>query len=191
MTQNLTLRSRFFLEWLALNPIGFVLGSLHGATSTGFVPMAIPGMVGLVLGDLIFGGAVGFAQYLVFNRTRFLPATIGWILTHSLGFTLGARSGALFTFRITQDWNMAGVVFGVFMGASIALVTTFALFRKFSPVQLLIWLVTCILAWVAGESIAFASNFSPLTVPLVALVIAAISGTGILFMRSLAGELQV
>ncbi|GAB4458526.1 MAG: hypothetical protein Kow0070_12330 [Anaerolineales bacterium] len=174
-----TPRSRFFLEWLALNFLGFVLGSLHGATTTGFVPMVIPGMAGLLLGDLIFGGMVGFSQYLVFARTRFLPATLGWILTHSLGFTLGARTGALLTFRITQNWTLAGVVFGVIMGTSIALLTAFALFKKVSPVQMIIWLMTCILAWVAGESIAFASNFSLFTVPLVALAIAAITALGL------------
>ncbi|MEP0805499.1 MAG: hypothetical protein HRF47_08405 [Chloroflexota bacterium] len=174
-----TPRSRFFLEWLALNPVGFIFGSLHGATSSGFVPMVIPGMAGLLLGDLIFGAMIGFSQYLVFARTRFLPVTFGWILTHSLGFTLGARAGALLTFRITQDWTMAGIIFGIFMGTSIAFFTAFTLFRKFSPIQSLTWLATCILAWVAGESIAFASNFSLLTVPLIALTIGSITALGL------------
>lgn len=177
------LRNRFYLEWLIFNPIGFTLGSLHGATNGGFVTMVIPGLVGLVLGDLIFGAMFGFVQYLVFRRTGFLPASPWWIIASSIGFTLGARTGSLLTFRIVQDWMLAGVVFGIFMGTSLGLTTAFVLFRQFSPIQLLIWLGTCILAWIAGESIAFASDFSLLTVPLVALAIAGITGLGLMYLQ--------
>lgn len=176
-------RNRFYLEWLILNPIGFTLGSLHGATNTGFVPKVIPGLVGLALGDLIFGAMFGLAQYLVFRRTRFLPASLGWIVASSIGFTLGARTGALLTFRITEEWFLAGVIFGVIMGASLGLATALVLFRQFSPVQLLIWLGTCIPAWIAGESIAFASHFTLVTVPLVALAIAGITGLGLMYLQ--------
>lgn len=179
----MSLRNRFYLEWLILNPIGFALGSVHGATNTGFVPMVIPGLFGLVLGDLIFGAMFGFIQYLVFRRTGFLPASIWWIVASSIGFTFGARTGALLTFRITEEWVLAGVVFGVIMGGSLGLATALVLFRQFSPVQLLIWLGTSILAWTAGESIAFASHFTLITVPLVALAIAGITGLGLIYLQ--------
>lgn len=179
----MSIRNRFYLEWLLFNPIGFILGSLHGATNTGFVTKVIPGLFGLVLGDLIFGAMFGFAQYLVFRRTRFLPASIWWIVASSIGFTFGARMGALLTFRITEEWFLAGVIFGVIMGTSVGLATALVLFRQFSPVQLLIWLGTCILAWIAGESIAFAAHFSLITVPLVALAIAGITGLGLIYLQ--------
>lgn len=179
----MSLRNRFYLEWLIFNPIGFTLGSLHGATNGGLVTMVIPGMIGLVLGDLIFGAMFGFAQYIVFRRTRFLPASIWWIVASSIGFTFGARIGALLTFRITEEWFLAGVIFGVIMGASLGLATAFVLFRQFSPVQLLIWLGTCILAWIAGESIAFASHFTLVTVPLVALAVAGMTGLGLIHLQ--------
>lgn len=175
-------KHRFLLEWLALNVIGFTLGSLHGATSTGFVPMVIPGLFGLVLGDLIFGGMVGFAQYLVFQRTGFLPVSLWWVAANSLGFTLGARSGALLTFRLTQEWLLAGVVFGVIMGIFIGVATAIVLWGRFSPLRLLLWVGLCVLAWIAGESIAFASYFTLKTVPLVALAIAGITGLGLMYL---------
>lgn len=186
----MTPRNRFLLEWLILNPIGFTLGSLHGATNGGFVTMVIPGMIGLVLGDLVFGAMFGFVQYLVFRRTGFMPATIWWIVASSIGFTVGARLGSLLTFRIVQDWTLAGVVFGVFMGTSIGLATTFVLFPEFTPSRVLAWLGTCILAWIAGESIAFAAHFSLQTVPLVALAIAGITGLGLIYFRSVQAKVR-
>lgn len=176
-------RNRFYLEWLTFNPIGFTLGSLHGATNGGFVTTVIPGLVGLVLGDILFGAMFGFAQYLVFRRTGFLPASLWWIAANSIGFTLGARLGSLLTFRIVQDWMLAGIVFGIFMGTSVGLATAFVLFRKFSPASLLTWLGTCIPAWIAGESIAFASDFALVTVPLVALAIAGVTGLGLIYLQ--------
>lgn len=181
-------KHRFFLEWLVFNPIGFTMGSLHGATNDGFVSKVIPGLIGLVLGDLVFGAMFGFAQYLVFRRTGFLPASIWWIAASSIGFTVGARTGALLTFRLTEEWMPAGIVFGIFMGTSIGLATTFVLFRQFNPSLLLTWLGTCILAWIVGESIAFASHFALITVPLLALAIAGITGLGLILIRSIAGK---
>lgn len=176
-------RKRFYLEWIVLNILGFAFGSLHGATTDGFVPRVIPGTAGLILGDIIFGGMVGFAQYLSFRRTGFLPASIGWIIANSLGFTLGARIGAFLTFRLTNDWIVAGIIFGVIMGGSIGLATTLELFRSGYHGSLGGWLAACIPAWIIGESIAFAFHFSMWTVPLVALAIGGISGLGLIFSR--------
>lgn len=180
----MTQRNRFYLEWMILNPVGFTLGSMHGATNNGFVPSVISGYTGLIIGDLIFGAMVGFAQHLVFRRTEFLPISIQWIAATSIGFTLGARIGALLTFRITQDWMLAGIIFGIFMGVSIGLITAFVLYKHFSLHRLFTWIVISVAAWVLGESIAFASLFSLKTVPLVALSIAGITGLGFGYLQS-------
>ncbi len=177
-------RNRFFLDWMILNPIGFTLGSLHGATDHGFVPSVIPGYIGLVLGDLVFGGMVGIAQYIAFKRANFLPASIYWILANSLGFTFGARAGALLTFRITDEWMLAGVIFGIFMGVSIGLTTAITLFKQFSPARLFAWIFISTAAWIAGEGIAFASFFSIKTVPLVGLAIAGFTWLGLACLQS-------
>jgi len=177
-------RIHFLLQWILLNPIGFMLGSLHGATDNGFIPSVIPGYVGLILGDLIFGGMVGFVQYIVFKRNEFLQISNLWIIANSLGFTFGARTGAFLTFRITDNWMFAGIIFGIFMGGSIGLFTSFVLYKQLSHRRLFIWIVTSMAAWVAGEWIAFASLFTLETVPLVALAIAGITGLGLVYIQS-------
>ena len=96
---------------------------------------------------------------------------------------LGARIGALLTFRFTDEWSLAGIIFGVIMGTSVGLASAFALFQKFTPGHFFIWLGTSILAWIAGESIAFAANFSLITVPLVALAVAGITGLGLIHLQ--------
>jgi hypothetical protein len=175
--------SRFYLYWLILNLIGFLIGSLHGATSNGFIPSVIDGYAGLILGDLVFGGIVGLAQYVVFRSTGFMPASFWWILTTSIGFTMGARMGSLFTFRITENVVIAGILFGFFMGGSIGLTTAFALFKSIASKELVSWMMTNLTAWIAGESIAFAFHFSFSSVPIVALAIAGITGLGLIFLR--------
>jgi len=180
----MTQKERFFVEWMVLNPIGFTLGSLHGATDNGFVPSVITGYLGLILGDILFGGMVGFSQYIVFRRTDFLPASIQWIVANSIGFTLGARLGALLTFRITDDWILAGVIFGVFMGGSIGLATGLVIYKSITTKRLLIWIIISVAAWVMGETVAFASLFEIKTVPLVALAIAGTTGAGLIFLQS-------
>jgi len=177
-------KNRFFLIWLLLNPTGFTLGNLFGATDYGLIPSLIPGLAGLILGDLVFGGIVGFVQYLVFRVTKYLPASSLWIIATSLGFTLGARTGSLLTYRITQDWTLAGIIFGVFMGGIIGLVTALTLYKQFSLNRILVWIITSVTAWVAGEWIAFASLFSLKTIPLVAVAIAGITGLGLIYIQS-------
>ena len=177
-------RNRFFLAWMLINPIGFTLGSLNGATDSGFIPLVIPGIIGLILGDLVFGAMIGFSQYFVFYKTGFLPASLHWVVANSIGFALGARTGALLTFRITDDWVLAGIIFGVIMGGSIGHITAFTLYRHHSPGRLSVWIIFSVAAWVAGETIAFLSLFSLKTVPLVALAIAGTTGAGLIFLRS-------
>lgn len=176
-------KKRFYLEWMILNPMGFTLGSLHGATDHGFVPSAIPGYGGLILGDLVFGIMVGFAQYVSFRRAGLPISSIKWIAANAIGFTLGARAGALLTFRLTDVWLTAGIIFGVFMGGSIGLATAFTFYKYLSPGRLFAWLAACISAWIIGEGIAFASLFSIRTAPLVGLVIAGITGLALLLIH--------
>lgn len=174
---------RFFLYWLILNIIGFNLGSLHGSTNNGFIPLAIGGYPGLILGDLVFGALIGLAQYIAIRKTDFISVSLWWVAATSLGFTIGARMGSLLTFQITDDWVVAGIVFGVFMGGSIGLTTGFTLFISITPKPLLIWVSTTVTSWIAGESIAFASHFSHDTVPFVALPIACVTGWGLVCLR--------
>ena len=176
MTRN----RQFYLYWLLVNPIGFTLGSLHGATDEGFIPTAIPGAIGLILGDLVFGAMIGLAQWIVFRLVALLPASIWWTFTTSIGFMLGARIGAALTFRITDNWWLAGIVFGIFMGGSIGLATAVIMPKPISLKRTIQWVIISILAWVAGESIAFASFFSQKTVPIVAGAIAAVTGLGLI-----------
>lgn len=171
---------RFYLEWMILNPMGFTLGSLHGATDHGLVPSVIPGYIGLILGDLVFGMMVGFVQQLAFRRADLPLGSARWIIANAIGFTLGARAGAFLTFRLTDDWLTAGIIFGMFMGGSIGLSTAFALYRSISSGRLFAWLVTCVFAWVVGEKIAFASLFSIKTAPLVGAAIAGITGLALM-----------
>ncbi|MCK6540712.1 MAG: hypothetical protein L6Q26_11715 [Anaerolineales bacterium] len=169
---------------MILNPMGFTLGSLHGATDHGFVPSAIPGYIGLILGDLVFGMMVGFVQQLAFRRAGLPLGSAQWIVANAVGFTLGARAGAFLTFRLTDDWLTAGIIFGMFMGGSIGLATAFALYKQISLSRLFAWLITCIFAWVVGEKIAFASLFSIKTAPLVGAAIAGVTGLALIFILS-------
>ncbi len=178
-------QKRFFAGWMILNPLGFTLGSWLGATTNGLIPLLIPGTIGIILGDLVFGAVIGLAQYLVIQRTKYLLTIMAWwVIASSIGFTLGARIGSNLTYRITQDWVLAGITFGIFMGGSLGIATAFTLFKTTSRAQIVAWLIVSITAWVIGESIAFAFTFSLKAVPLVALAIAAITGLGLIYLRS-------
>ena len=171
---------RFYLAWIAGNLIGFMVGSVMGATSNGLVPALVPGFIGLVCGDLIFGLAIGLAQWRVLRSTNinvFLP---GWLFASSIGFMLGARLGSLLTYRLVADWLPAHIVFGIFMGTCIGLATTLPLSRIIAWPKLIGWIVISIPAWVLGESIAFASEFAQAYVPVIAISISALTGLELL-----------
>ncbi len=170
----------FFIFWLLANVIGFILGSYLGATNDGFATKAIPGYLGLILGDLVFGASIGLAQYLAFWLAKYKPmkATIWWIVLTSIGFTLGARTGSLLTYRVLDfhDGLEPSLVFGVFMGGSIGLATYFSFNRVIQWKNLLWWVFVSIVAWVFGEGVAFEANFSQDAVLHVALTIGGITG---------------
>lgn len=182
--QNLT----FYLKWIITNVIGFMGGHYLGATGAGFIPGVLPGNTGLVIGDLIYGATIGFFQWLVLKNHKGLVVSIWWFALVGVGFMLGARVGALLTYRIVNEWILAGIVFGCFMGGSIGLATALGFRNTIPVVRLLIWTATSVFAWVVGESIAFASNFSHTTVPWVALAIGGITGVGVIWMRSAVSE---
>jgi hypothetical protein len=174
----------FYLKWIICNLIGFWAGSTLGATGVGLIPALFPGNFGLLVGDLIFGSMIGFFQWLVLRNHQGLTVSSWWFVLVGVGFTVGARFGALLTHRIVNEWFLAGIVFGCFMGGSIGLTTTLGFREKISWSRFSVWLITSILAWVAGESIAFASNFSAAAVPWVAVAISSINGIGLIWMWS-------
>ena len=175
----------FYFYWFTLNLIGFSLGSLHGATSNGFIPSVIPGYAGLIIGDLVFGGMVGFAQYTAIKKTNFIPISNWWIPATSLGFTVGARIGSLLTFRFTDNWLIAGIIFGLFMGGSIGFGTSITMNKILSKKYQALWMAANIAGWVLGESISFEFHFSLKAVPLVTVAIAGISGLGLTYLRAI------
>jgi hypothetical protein len=172
----------FYLKWIAFNLIGFICGSYLGATDDGAILTFIPGFAGIIAGDLVFGSTIGFFQWLVLRSRNELNISVGWIALTSIGFTLGARLGALLTYRIVDEWRGAGIVFGCFMGGSIGLATALAFRHTFSFPRLVAWTITSIFAWIVGESIAFDANFAQVAVPWVAGAISVITGLGLLWL---------
>jgi len=174
----------FYFYWLLLNLVGFVFGSAYGATDNGYIPSLFPGYSGLILGDLVFGTMIGLAQYIGIRKTGIIPISIWWVLSISIGFTVGARTGSILTFRFTENWVVAGIIFGTFMGSSIGFATALTMYKKFTPKLFISWVLTNTAAWIFGESIAFAFLFSHNTVPLVALAIAGTTGIGVIHLRA-------
>ncbi len=167
----------FLIAWVVLNLIGFTLGSYFGATSVGVIPDLVPGVGGILLGDLVFGLIIGLFQWLAlkFFFRRF-TISASWVLLTSLGFTFGARAGSLLTYRIVNAWLTPAFVFGVIMGGSIGLATALVLRNKLTYAGLGIWFSASVLAWVLGESIAFSTDFAQATVPYVSLAISSVIG---------------
>lgn len=156
--------------------VGFVSGSLLGATSVGWIPKLIPGMAGIVLGDLVFGLVIGLCQWLALKRFQGFRVSAWWIVLLGLGFTFGARTGSLLTYRIANAWLAPSLVFGVFMGGSTGVAVVPLLWKWVTGKHLLVWVLVSITAWILGETIAFSTGFTQATVPYVAMVIATLKG---------------
>ena len=174
----------FLFSWIAINLIAFVCGSALGATSTGLVPYLIPGYMGLVLGDLLCGAVIGYCQWLVLKRARGFVVSPWWIAVSSVGFLIGARAGALLTYRIAGGWLLPSIVFGVFMGGSIGFTTAWVLRHTVDFRHLPVWVAVSLVAWILGEGIAFSSGFAQAAVPQVALAIAGVTGLGLTWIRA-------
>ena len=174
---------RFYLAWIIANLIGFMAGSVLGATNNGLVATLIPGYIGMLCGDLIFGAAIGLAQWFVLRNTNISVALFWWVLAYSIGIIFGARTGSLLTDRLANDWLLPQVVFAIFMGGWIGFSTVLPLSKIVSIPHLIGWMVISIAAWIVGESIAFASDFSHRAVPLVAVSISTLTGLPLLWFQ--------
>lgn len=175
-------QSNLFLRWLVANLIGFVAGSLLGAANDGVLVSLLPGRAGVLLGDLVFGTAIGGLQWLALHLSpsRALPAA--WVLSTALGFALGARTGARVA-PIIADATLIPVsaAFGACMGVCLGLSTMLAFGQPLRIATAAVWLAANVVAWIAGESIAFTLGFSQAGVSLVATVIASVSWFGLQF----------
>lgn len=185
MVMRLSNQQRFIVEWTVLNVIGFMVGSFLGATDGGIVPAALGHtLVAKIIGDILFGAAFGLAQVIVF--WRHFPQSRGrawiWILASIIGFTAGVRLGTRFGPQITQAEPWLGLVFGVIVGGSLGLAEWAAMrwLGVLTTQSSVWWIPASTIAWIIGEAIAFASNFSQATVPLVAIGIALTTGIALM-----------
>ena len=176
----------FALLWVITNIVGFMIGSILGATDNGLVSRAMPdGIVTRVLGDLIFGACFGIAQWLVLRR--FFPKSrshlIWWIPACMIGFTIGARLGHRLAPMVGDNEFFVGIAFGFVMGMSLGIVQWAAIqgFGTLKTGRPSLWVPASIVAWILGESIAFQFRFNLIGVPLVALAIALVSGIALLW----------
>lgn len=172
-------------RWLAANVVGFVVGSLLGATNDGVLVGLIPGRVGVIGGDIVFGAVIGLAQQLALRQApaRALPAA--WMVATAVGFAIGARLGGRFASDLAAlSLVPVSTVFGLCMGTSLGL-TTLPLLSGVNGRRAVIWVATNALAWILGEGVAFATGFSQVAVSAVALVIALVTWLGLTFVRPL------
>jgi hypothetical protein len=158
------------MDWLAANAIGFLIGSLLGATDNGLVDG--------IAGDVLFGACFGVAQVLVLSRYFLLSRwQMGfWVLACALGFLFGARLGARFSFAFASERVAIGTVFGLIMGTCVGLSQAAVMRFSWKFPHAYLWIPVNIVAWVLGESLAFRVSFSHAFVPLVAILIGAVQG---------------
>lgn len=178
-----------FLRWLVANVIGFVLGSLLGATNDGVLVTLIPGRAGVLLGDIAFGAAIGALQRLAFRHSKATALPVAWIPATAAGFVIGARSGAHVAVDLAAFSSLpVSTVFGGMMGLSLGAATLMTV----SPVQArnaAIWLALNMLAWTLGEAFAFTLGFTQAGVTLVGAVVASVTWVGLRFIRPSLREL--
>src|SRR5689334_6867639 len=170
MRMQLSEQRWFGLFWVITNIVGFVLGSILGATDNGLVSRIMPdGIVTHILGDLIFGACFGIAQWLVLRR--FFPKSrshlIWWIPACMLGFMIGARLGARFAPLVGDNELLVGIAFGLVMGTSLGLIQWGAIqgLGVLKTARPSLWIPASIIAWVLGEIIAFQFRFGLFGVP--------------------------
>ncbi|MEP6987434.1 MAG: hypothetical protein ABI970_17650 [Chloroflexota bacterium] len=186
MQSPLPERRWFVVLWIIANIIGFLIGSVLGATNDGLVSRLMSGSIApRIIGDLLFGASFGVAQWLVLGRffPQSRPGLIWWIPACMLGFMIGARLGARFAPLVSEDTFLVGIAFGALMGLSLSTVQCITLWLSgtLKTVRPLLWILVSIVAWIIGESIAFHFEFVLLGVPIVALAIALVSGIALLW----------
>jgi hypothetical protein len=185
MGKRLSEKRWFGVMWVITNIIGFLIGSILGATDNGLVSRVMgAGIVPHVLGDLVFGACFGIAQWWVLQRffPKSRPHLVWWIPACMIGFMLGARLGARFAPLAGESDLVIGIAFGILMGSSLGIVQWLSMqtLGTLKTVRPALWIPASILAWVLGESIAFQFRFGLAGVPLVALAIALVSGIALL-----------
>lgn len=188
MTKRLAHEQAFVFGgiWIAANLVGFMIGGILGATNQGLISKLLgDSTISRVLGDMVFGGAFGVAQWLVLRYwfPRNGVRLMWWIPTCMIGFTIGARLGARFAPLAGHNDVLVGIAFGLLMGASIGIVQWIAMqgFGILKVGRPALWVPITMLAWVLGESISFEFQFRLMAVPLVAFAIALVSGIGLLW----------
>ena len=169
-----------FARWLLANALGFVVGSLLGASNAGLIVAMLPRRPALILGDLVFGAAIGASQWLALRDSGGRTVPPRWILATSVGLAVGARAGTrLAPELIAVVPAPLSSVFGIFMGASIGLATAWVLRDRLRPVLAFGWVALNVLAWVLGEGIAFSRGFSQWSIGFVGLVVASVTWIGV------------
>lgn len=161
---------RFLIEWILANIVGLLVGSLLGATDGGVIKG--------VAGDLLLGASVGVAQLWVLRRhLGSLPGLWWWLPATAFGYAAGVVLGRRFSPMMTTDHLVLGFVFGVvvgaFTGAGQAIAIRFIRGRSEMAIN---WFMVTLMAWIAGEMVAFIFYFRLEGVPLVGLAVALISG---------------
>ena len=173
-----------FARWLLANAVGFVVGSLLGASNDGLIVATLPRRPGLILGDLVFGASIGASQWLALRDARSPSIPPQWILATSVGFAVGARFGARFASGLLVFTPVSlSTAFGISMGASLGLATAWVLRDRLSPALAFGWVALNVLAWVLGEGIAFSRGFSQWSVGFVGLAVASVTWFGLELLR--------
>ncbi|MBL8120011.1 MAG: hypothetical protein JNJ78_20940 [Anaerolineae bacterium] len=176
---------RFFVEWILFNLVGFVGGSLLGATDGSVLAGVLgDGTIARVIGDLVFGGCIGAMQYLALRRhfPESHARLILWIPVSMVAFTIGARAGGRFAPMVTTDPIPLGIVFGVLLGGSFGVLHWLGMtvVGTLKAAQPILWIPACIVAWILAEIVAFGLGINQLWMPLIALIIAVVTGSALI-----------
>lgn len=154
--------------WIILHVIAFPVGTaLRGSDPNSLV------------GNALFGLTFGAVQAIVLVITaRMTLATASiWSAASSLCFTIGTRLASRVSLTFTSETALVALIYGFVVGTLIGSLQVILL-RPHTPRFLLWWAVSTI-AWMAGESVAFGTQFVNEGIPFVGLAIGVVSGLGL------------
>lgn len=166
-------RGQFLIEWCLANIVGLMVGSLLGATDGGVVRG--------VAGDVLLGASVGVAQWGVLRRHMgAVPGLWWWLPGTALGYAAGVVLGRRFASVFSVEHLLIGFVFGVIVGVCTGLGQAAALRRFYPRNRIAIhWFMVSLIAWIAGEMVAFMFYFRLEGVPFVGLAVALVTGVAV------------